>query len=671
MKIFFGSVISAVILSVCLTLITNCTKNNTQGFESDPVEIKDTLTTIPAYETTGIDYVLVKSEMSLDNEVSYVDPQEVIDSENEDYVENSSFPNAISIVINESSPATVGSLPEGVTVENDGNDIIVTSTVSGVEFILSGSTSDGMFKVYSEKKFKLTLNGVSIKNTDGPAVNIQSSKRAFIVINEGTRNSLEDGSSYADAPDGEDQKGCLFSEGKLLFSSNAPEGSASGTLTITANYKHAVVCDDYVLLRKGNIIEILSAPKDGIHTNDAVTICGGTLKINTTGDAIECEEGNINISGGATTISTSGESSHGLKSYGPVGISGGALKITTSGDASKGISGDSDISITGGKIITVCTGGAIYDTEENDTSSPAGIKCDSSLVISNAEFISFASGNGGKGISADGDALFENAAISIMTTGKKYVYSSTIDSSPKGVKVEGNLTIAGGNIKIQTTGGEGSEALESKSTLKINDGIIEIAAYDDCINAAEAIEINDGTIYCYSSNNDGIDSNGTISISGGTVIVSGTQTPEEGIDCDQNRFSITGGTIIAFGGATSTPTASSCTQNSLIYSGSSAANTPISISGADGVNLVTCLVPREYQQMTLLFSSPLLTEGSSYIISTGGSVSNPSIFHTLYTSGKYSEGTVVANFTQSSRVTAYGYGGGAGGGNQGGGGWLR
>ena len=73
---------------------------------------------------------------------------------------------------------------EGVTVERNGADITVTSTTDtkGIVYKLGGKTTNGMFKLYSEKSYSLVLNGVEITNNDGPAINIQSNKKANIII---------------------------------------------------------------------------------------------------------------------------------------------------------------------------------------------------------------------------------------------------------------------------------------------------------------------------------------------------------------------------------------------------------------------------------------------------------------------------------------------------------
>lgn len=52
---------------------------------------------------------------------------------------------------------------EGVSISVDDGNVIITSTISEeVEYILTGTISNGMFKIYSDKKFILTLNGVNL-----------------------------------------------------------------------------------------------------------------------------------------------------------------------------------------------------------------------------------------------------------------------------------------------------------------------------------------------------------------------------------------------------------------------------------------------------------------------------------------------------------------------------
>lgn len=125
-------------------------------------------------------------------------------------------------------------------------------------------------------------------------------------------------------------------------------------------------------------------------------------------------------------------------------------------------------------------------------------------------------------------------------------------SKGKGLKSD-TILIAGGSTNITCTGSS-AEGIEA-DYLTINDGVIECFAKDDGINAAYSIVINGGYIYTCGKGNDGLDSNGTITINGGVVVAVGAQIPEDGIDCDQNNFTITGGIILGIGGGSSVPQA--------------------------------------------------------------------------------------------------------------------
>ena len=69
----------------------------------------------------------------------------------DDFIENSQFASVVTITYN-GTTATVGNGVSGVEVSSNGAHIVVNSTVSGVEYVLNGTTTNGSFKVYSEKK---------------------------------------------------------------------------------------------------------------------------------------------------------------------------------------------------------------------------------------------------------------------------------------------------------------------------------------------------------------------------------------------------------------------------------------------------------------------------------------------------------------------------------------
>lgn len=374
-----------------------------------------------------------------------------VDASDEDYIENNTFGDIITIAYNGTS-ATVSGSVSGVTVTTSGADVTVNSTVGGVKYILTGTTTDGSFKVYSSKKYAMELNGVSITNSDGPAINSQSSKRAYVILASGTTNTLTDGTSYASST--EDQKGTLFAEGKLLF-------SGSGKLVVNANTKAGISSDDYITFRPTNNIYVTSTKGNGIKANDAIN------------------------------------------------IKGGIINVTTSGTAAKGISSDGIIDVTGGRTTIVTTGGGEYDSDEKDAKGSAGIKVDSTFTMSAGTLLVKSTGAGGKGINCDQDINISGGTLKVITTGAKYTYSSSASTSAKGITADGNLTISGGNVTVRATGGDGSEGIESKNIITISGGVVQSYCYDDGINASNAIVISGGEIFAMGTNNDGIDSNGT------------------------------------------------------------------------------------------------------------------------------------------------------------------
>jgi hypothetical protein len=322
------------------------------------------------------------------------------------------------------------------------------------------------------------------------------------------------------------------------------------------------------------------------------------------------------------------------------------------------------MTVTKGTLTINTAGDAFYDAADADISSCAGIKCDGNLVIHNGTITILSAGKGGKGISADGALTINDGALNVNTTGAQYVYNRNFDTSAKAIKCDGNMLINGGDVVIRTFG-TGAEGLESKATLTVKGGNIDIEAYDDAINATKHIQIDGGNIYCTASANDGIDSNGTLTVAGGTVISLGS---EDSFDCDNTRFAITGGMLVGVGsGMMTTPTTSACTQRVLLFGSSTASLQLVHIEATSGgKEALTFKLPRSYSRAILLFSSAALAANTGYTIYTGGSVADGSDFHGLFTGATYTKGTSAGTFTTSAMVssvgsTSGGMGGGPGG----------
>lgn len=103
--------------------------------------------------------------------------------------------------------------------------------------------------------------------------------------------------------------------------------------------------------------------------------------------------------------------------------------------------------------------------------------------------------------------------------------------------------------------------------------------------------VGNDAINAASTNNDAIGCNGNMYVTGGFTIASASKSPEEAFDCDNNTFGITGGTLIGTAPSRmySYPTASACTQHSLLYTHSG--NNAIQILNSSGDEIVSFKIP--------------------------------------------------------------------------------
>ena len=538
------------------------------------------------------------------------------------YWENATFANTVSVNFSGSS-AAVTSANSAVKSYITGADVALDLTGLGnTEVIAEGTSDAGQLKIYGNAPVKLTLNGLKLTSDKSSVINVQNKSVLYVHLKENTESILCDAAKQTDEsyyPEGvvakdEKRNGAIYCLGSVVI-------SGEGTLQVTGKKKHGISVKSSFTMRPGTTV-VINDVADNCIKAEGITILGGYLWAKTTAEAGKC------------------------------------------------LSSDADVTIKGGELKLYTYGNAIYEEDENDTSSAAGIKADGNMTVTDGKILCVSSGTGGKGINVDGNFTVDDGKIEVATSGGKYVYNAALDldSSPKGIKVEGNIVINGGFINIQVTGrSDGSEGFESKSKLTINGGDLFVYAYDDAINVGGdnpvGIEVNGGRLFAFADNNDGIDSNGMMWINGGLVIASGSAAPEEGLDCDRSQnFIVKGGILIGTGGA-AVSTSSSSTQRSVIYNGVSAKIGELFvITDAEGYTILKYELPRTMSRMSVFFSSPDLKAGATYNVYSGGSLSgNANNWNGWFEDGMYDVGTKLGSFTSNSITTTVGQSSGPGG----------
>ena len=543
------------------------------------------------------------------------------DSGSDDDISNTTFTRMVTVAFSSGGASVSGynAVADVMDVNVSGNQVTITYSGSeNVVYKLTGSASDGFFKLYSSKKQALHLSGLNLTCSSGAAINNQSGKRTFVYV-EGS-NTLSDGTSAAYGTTGdEDMKGVLFSEGQLVF-------SGSGTLTVNANNKQgksAVVSDDYV--------RVMGSP---------------TLKV------------------------TSGSSAgHGIRGKEYVQLSNGTVNVSTGAAMKKGIGSDDYVLVEGGTHTITVSGGVAYDSDDSEYKGSAGIKADNYFGMTGGSVTITNSGKGGKGISAGSqdyydengsikDSYISGGTLVIKTTG-----SEANDVSSKGIKIgwstksgnkvtayAGNMNVSGGTIQVSCSGSEGFEA---KGNLNFSGGDTYVySSGDDAINAGAELNITGGYVYAFSSANDAMDANQDFKVSGGYVFAVTTKgSPEVAMDANTEEgyklYINSGATVVAYGGLESNYSASqtvysmSCTAGgwNALHNGSSYIAAFKAPSGCSSVAV----------------SAPSLSKGY-----TGVSVGGTTYCNGIWASSGISGGSAVSLSTYS------GGQGGPGGGGQGG-----
>lgn len=294
----------------------------------------------------------------------------------------------------------------------------------------------------------------------------------------------------------------------------------------------------------------------------------------------------------------------------------------------------------------------------SSTSAALYVKSADKVFVTTAEGTENTLANGGS-FTADGDtnvdgAVFAKDDICFNGSGSLTVTSPaghgivgkddvkiaggtvTIDAERHGVQANDSIRVAEASISIKA-GKEGLEAL----LVYICSGDISIEASDDGINAAGdsqemdggtdgSIEISGGKIYI-TAGGDGIDSNGSVTISGGYTVVSGPTQGDTSVIDFNSTGTITGGTFIGTGGAGMAQNFTDAEQGLIAVSvGNQSAGQKVTLKDADGNTLAE--VTPELDYAVVYISTADMTKGSTYELTAGTYSESITLSDNIYSS---------------------------------------
>ena len=417
----------------------------------------------------------------------------------------------------------------------DGSNIEVTGegaeatdgnlTISGEgTYVISGILDDGQIIVDAgdKDKIQIVLNGASIKCSDNAAIYIKAANKVFITLADGTENTLEDGAEYVLA-DENNVDGVIFSKADLTI-------NGSGTLNINGNYQHGIASNDDLVITGGNIN--ITAVKDALNGKDCVKIKDGVFNLSVTeGNGIQSKnaddttKGYVYICGGEITVTNCREGIEGTV----IIIEGGTIDIVAEDDGLNSASdtnGSTDSNTAAVQIPSTGTSGDV--TSEDGATGSMAVPGD------------MPSGDMPSGGMPSGDMPPGNMPSGEMPEEGVNPGSTAIEDADAGTRTAQDSQMAPeGRGDFGGFGGE--MANDPNCYISISGGTITINASGDGIDSNGSIYVSGGTTYVsgpVDNSNAGMDYNGSAEITGGIVAVVGSTGMAQGFSETSTQYSI-------------------------------------------------------------------------------------------------------------------------------------
>lgn len=603
------------ILLLMSLLLSSCATDSNAPQKSDPAETGSRVT-VSGEGTAAVD----------SGDASVAETVPVMDLSAFDTMTDAD--DAVTIVLNGTS-AECGR--EGVTVE-EGR---ITITDEGSYLLTGDFTGQIVVRAGADDNVHLILSGVSITNDMAP-IYIENCKNASITLASGTVNSVSDSQNYTFA-DGEDEPdAAVYSDCDLTI-------NGDGTLNVTGNYACGIRTKDDLKIVSGTIN--VTSVGDAVKGRDSLRISGGTFHIISESDGLksnndeDADRGYVLIEGGDFVISAGDDGVHAesrlvvnggiltvLSSYEgleamKVELNGGVIDVTASDDALNAASpstGDNeaddwfgqwqDQRKNGGN-----RGGFMAETDRipaQTTPSDENSRIPDEEIERWPQQMPGGMGGFGNMTPPDGMTIPDG-----MTPPDGMEFPSNMTPAdpeqPDGAQPE-FPEVPGGDIGFDR-GDRGGRGDKGGNMVGGFGGMMGRETPEEGV----WIRITGGTIRLCSGV-DVLDSNGTIEITGGTLITDTQRLSvygsPDGVFDANGDVTISGGTYAAY--AQSTGSAAQMTQNpSLTISESVAAGTQVEVTSPEGQVMFTDIA--EQGGWVFFLTSDELAAGEEYTVTIG------------------------------------------------------
>ncbi len=590
----------------------------------------------------------------------------------------------------------------------DGNVVIAQSG----NYVVSGALSGGSIVVDADdySKVWILFDGVEIEREDDACLIIDQADKVFLTLAENSENVLTSGDTYSEEALEDNTDGAIFAHDDLTI-------NGSGSLSVTAGYKHGIAANDDLVITGGNIE--VTAAKDAIHANDSLRITEAVIHTVAEDDGltadnenayiyiksgdidIECADegmiaaGDVTIAGGNITISTgSGQGHHGIKAGGTctvtdgtilvkecyegiqahfIDIQGGDITIYPTDDgmnASSGSSTEDMFGMQGG------FGGEMPDmTEMGQPGQMQGMPgemnaeamTEAEIAAGEAEAMTEAEIASGEA-EAMTEAEIAAGEAETMTEAEEGTTQQWTqgpqDQQGQPGQMQGMPQMGQGQPGQMQDGVSAEEMTESDSAMN-QEASSEDAAEETTETEEELpwLHISGGNVLILNGNAmdaDGLDSNGDLVISGGDIRISLTNSGNNAIDYASESggtCTITGGTIIACGSyAMAEGFSGESTQGSILYciSEGTEDDVDVALMDEDGNELLSWTCP--YSLSAVTFSCPEMEVGETYHVVVGENSEEVTLSEIAISSGDAESSMFGGTFTMGGGMSPHQFG---------------
>ncbi|WP_430867898.1 carbohydrate-binding domain-containing protein [Demequina aurantiaca] len=512
----------------------------------------------------------------------------------------------------------------GVSVDGD----TVTITAGGT-YILSGTLTAGSIVIdAADEDVTVVLDGVDVTAAGVGAFNVVEASNVLVYLAEGSHNSLSDADGAAvDETDEDAPNAAMYSSADLWI-------AGSGELAVTG-VNDGITSKDSLVIASGTVT--VTAGDDGVRGKDHLVILDGTLTVDAGGDALKSDNegkeddpdavvGVIWIEGGTLNLKAGSDAADAARQ---VTINGGDLEIAAGDD---GLHSDAVLRIADGTI-------NITESEEGIEGAYVYLSGGDVVVVAADDGINV---SGGLETSEASEAAVVTDAAATTTDTPADAQMAGGGQRPGGDSMTTDQTADGGNSSDPRTSVTVATDLGDVTVSDLEDGGFGGPAEED--NGDRFLEVSGGT-FIIDTESDGVDVNGSMTMTGGTIVVTSTSDNDQGaIDVD-DTFTLTGGTLAANGasGMAVGPEAGGQGSLGIMFSLALPAETVITITDSSGSDVASFETSKVSQ--SVIYSSADLVLGDEYSVTIGGTASGTNIGNLIVdgtSDGGVDAGTVTA-----------------------------